>query len=203
MKIIHSYRHQFFTPVFLVSFFGHALAFTAGSGLFSLSPEFAVEQAPSSMEVVISKVEPKVEPKPISEKVFTALESPKKIETVKEIEKPKEVKEAAKPVYIPPTKGAVERKASPYLKNPAPVYPRLARENGWEGLVMLHVFVQSDGRPEQVNIEMSSGRKILDDAAVKAVKKWRFKAAGIGNVSFATWVRIPVRFALVDKNEMN
>jgi protein TonB len=202
MKIRRSYRQQFFTPVFLFSFLGHALVFATGAGLLSLSPEFGVEQAPSSMEVVISKVETKVEPKITSSRVLTTLKSSEKTVPVKEIEKPEEKQKSSKPVYIPPAKGAAQRKASPFLKNPAPIYPQSARENSWEGMVMLHVFVQSDGKPGQVNIEMSSGRKILDDAAVKAVKKWQFKPAGIGNVSFSTWVRIPVRFSLVDKNEI-
>ena len=202
MKIRNSYRQQFFTPVFLFSFLGHALVFATGAGLLSLSPEFAVEQAPSSMEVVISKVETKVEPKITPSQVLTTLKSSEKTVPVKEVEKPKEKQKTSKPVYIPPAKGAAQRKASPYLKNSAPVYPQSARENGWEGMVMLHVFVQRNGKPGQVNIEMSSGRKILDDAAVKAVKQWQFKPAGIGNVSFSTWVRIPVRFTLVDKNEI-
>jgi len=203
MKIHYSYRQQFFTPVFLFSFLGHALVFTAGTGLLSLSPEFGVEQAPSSMEVVISKVETKPAPEVNPARVLTTLGSSERTVAVKKIEKPKEIQKTSKPVYIPPAKGAAERKASPYFKNPAPIYPQLARENGWEGMVMLHVFVQSDGKPGQVNIERSSGRKILDHAAVKAVKKWRFKPAGIGNVSFATWVRIPVRFTLVDKNDID
>jgi protein TonB len=201
MKIRYSYRQQFFTPVFLFSFFGHALVFATGAGLLSLSPEFGVEQAPSSMEVVISKVETKVEPKIPPSQVLTTLKSSEKTASVKEIEKPKEKQKTSKPVYIPPAKGAVQHTASPYLKNPAPVYPQLARENDWEGIVILNVFVQSDGKPGEVNVDKSSGRKILDDAAVKAVKKWQFKPAGIGNMSFSTWVRIPVRFILEDAVE--
>ena len=87
MKIRNSYRQQFFTPVFLFSFLGHALVFATGAGLLSLSPEFAVEQAPSSMEVVISKVETKVEPKITPSQVLTTLKSSEKTVPVKEIEK--------------------------------------------------------------------------------------------------------------------
>lgn len=203
MKVPYSYRHNSFAPVFITSLLGHAFIFATGAGLVSLAPEFGVEQAPSSMEVVLSKTESKKEPRIKPGKVLTAFESSEKTTPVKKREKPEEKKRASKPVYIPPTKGAAQHKASPYLKNPAPVYPELAREKGWEGLVMLHVFVRSDGKPEEVNIERSSGKQILDNAAVKAVKQWRFKPAGIGNMSFSTWVQIPVRFTLVDKHEIS
>jgi protein TonB len=203
MKVPYSYRHQFFAPVLITSFLGHALVFATGAGLLSLNPEYGVEQAPSSMEVVISKVETQKEPEVTPSKVLTTLSSSEKAVPVKKMKKTEEKKKVSKPVHVPPVRGASRHKASPYLKNPAPLYPQLARENGWEGLVMLHVFVQSDGKPGHVNVEKSSGRKILDDAAVKAVKQWQFKPAGIGNVSFSTWVRIPVRFTLVDKNEIS
>ena len=201
MKVPYSYRQQFFAPVFLFSFIGHAVAFATGAGFFSLSPQFGVQQAPSSMEVVISKVEPDVKPKPEnSARVLTALQHSKKKVAVKKVEKPKnEKREFSKPVTIPPQKGALQREANRYLKNPAPVYPQLARERGWEGVVLLSVFVQSDGKPGKVNVEKSSGYKILDDAALKAIRKWQFKPAAIGNISFATWVRIPIRFTLVDE----
>ena len=58
MKVPFSYRQQFFVPVLLFSGIGHAVLFSAGSGLLPRSPEFGVQQAPSSLEVVISKIDP-------------------------------------------------------------------------------------------------------------------------------------------------
>ena len=197
MKIKPSYQHQFFAPVLAISFLAHAAVFATSYGFLSFSPRFGVKQAPSSMEVVISKVE-EPERKPLLfSRVLTTADSPQSV-AVKKEEKPRPEKKQ-KPVYIPPQKGAAERPQNDYLKNPAPIYPELAREMGWEGVTLLRVFVQSNGNPEEIEVENSSGHKILDDAAVKAVKKWKFKPAGIGNVSFSTWVKIPVRFTLVDK----
>lgn len=202
MKIPYSYRQQFFAPVLIFSFIGHAVVFATGAGLFSFSPKFGVEQAPSSMEVVIMKAEPEVKPKPEAT-VLTTSKPSKKTIAVKKMEKPKDEKrKISKPIYAPLQRGASQREANAYLKNPAPLYPQLARESGWEGVVLLSVFVQSDGKPGQVNVEKSSGYQILDDAALKAVRKWQFKPAGIGNVSFSTWVRIPIRFTLVEENEL-
>ncbi len=201
MKIPYSYRQQFFVPILLTSVIGHAVIFVTGSGLLSFSPNFGVEQAPSSMEIVISKIEPEANLEP-TDTVLTTSQPSKKTVVLKKIEKPKEERrQSSKSVTIPPQKGAAQREANPYLKNPAPIYPQWARERGWEGVVLLSVFVQSDGKPGDVNVEQSSGYKILDDAAMKAVKKWQFKPAGIGNVFFSTWVRIPVRFSLVEEND--
>ncbi|OGX06556.1 MAG: hypothetical protein A3G87_07410 [Omnitrophica bacterium RIFCSPLOWO2_12_FULL_50_11] len=200
MKVPYSYRQQFFVPALIASFLGHAVAFATGAGPLSFSPEYGVEQAPLSIEVVISKPAPEKEEKQVPSQILTALQPSKETVPVKKEEKRKEVKpKPSKPLYIPPQRGAVRRTVSPYLKNPAPVYPHRARERGWEGLVKLSVFVRSDGKPEQIEIEKSSGYNILDDAAVHAVKKWKFKPAGIGDVSFSTWVHIPIRFILVEE----
>ena len=61
-----------------------------------------------------------------------------------------------------------------YLKNPAPEYPSLAQRRGWEGTVLLRVHVLASGKPGEIQIQKSSGREALDDAALSAVKRWSF-----------------------------
>lgn len=200
MKTPFSYRHQFFLPVLTLSLLGHGIFFGMGGfGAFSPKPQFGVEQAPSSMEVVIFKEESQSRPERQPEaRVLTSPDAEAKIAAKKEI-KPEEEKKITKPVYIPSQRGALTRNVSPYLKNPAPVYPNLARENGWEGVVVLKVLVQQDGAAGRVEVQKSSGYKILDTSAVDTVQKWKFKPAGIGNMSFASWVRIPIHFKLTDE----
>ena len=101
--------------------------------------------------------------------------------------------------YVPPIKGAETEMKPDYLKNPAPLYPEFARERGWEGLVILKVFVEKNGYPSIVRVDQSSQYKILDDAALKAVRKWQFKPAHAGHLSFSSWIRIPIRFRLIDE----
>jgi TonB family protein len=55
-----------------------------------------------------------------------------------------------------------------------PEYPRIARQSGWEGVVILSVNVTRDGRAESVRIRQSSGYRVLDEKAVEAIRKWRF-----------------------------
>ena len=86
-----------------------------------------------------------------------------------------------------------------YMHNPKPAYPRAARRRGEEGTVMLLVEVLSNGRVGRVDVEKSSGFELLDGAAVKAVRRWRFVPAKKGLTPVSARVRIPVEFNLKEK----
>lgn len=83
-----------------------------------------------------------------------------------------------------------------YLNNPPPKYPAIAQSRGWEGQVMLNVHVLASGRADIINVEQSSGRKTLDDAAIKAVTDWRFVPAKRGQTPIDGWVQVPIDFKL-------
>lgn len=90
-------------------------------------------------------------------------------------------------------------KASPdYGINPKPNYPEAARRARLEGLVTLTVTVSEHGLVEDVKISSSSGASILDNAAVSAVKKWRFRPALISGHPATSTIDIPVRFQLIN-----
>lgn len=97
---------------------------------------------------------------------------------------------------------SVEAPATPplfnaaYLRNPAPVYPPIARRSGDQGTVMLKVLVSPEGTPLRVELDQSSGSKSLDGAALDAVKGWRFVPARRGAQNIEGWVRVPVVFKL-------
>jgi periplasmic protein TonB len=82
--------------------------------------------------------------------------------------------------------------------NPRPEYPRAAREAGWEGTVILRVLVLPDGRAGSVTLQQTSGHSILDEAALSAVKDWRFVPAMDGNFPMQSAVHLPIRFDLKD-----
>lgn len=87
--------------------------------------------------------------------------------------------------------------ASPlYARNAPPPYPRLARERGWAGEVLLRVAVTDGGRVRAVEVERSSGYALLDTAARKAVRRWHFRPSRRGERPVAAVVRVPVRFEL-------
>lgn len=83
-----------------------------------------------------------------------------------------------------------------YLSNPAPEYPDIALDRGWEGAVMLRVKVSTTGSPLEINIKTGSGKKALDDAAVRTVKRWKFSPAMRGSTPIEGWVDVPIQFKL-------
>ena len=87
-----------------------------------------------------------------------------------------------------------------YLNNPGPQYPYASRRKREQGLVKLRVFVSAAGRPEQVEIERSSGFPLLDQAAQDVVKtRWRFAPAKQGDKAIGAWVVVPLEFELKDR----
>ncbi len=94
------------------------------------------------------------------------------------------------PVIEPPSFGAA------YLENPAPDYPRLSRRAGEEGRVILKVLVSSSGATKEVMIEQTSSYDRLDEAALAAVKKWRFIPAKKNNQAISAYVLVPIKFDL-------
>ncbi len=61
------------------------------------------------------------------------------------------------------------------LSKVAPVYPDLARRTNVHGVVKLVVVVAPDGKV--ASTEVVGGNPVLVQAAVEAVRKWRYEAA--------------------------
>jgi protein TonB len=77
-----------------------------------------------------------------------------------------------------------------------PSYPATARRLGVQGTTLLAVYVTAEGRVAEVRVDQSAGHADLDDAAVEAVRRWRFEPARRGTEPVAMWVRLPVEFRL-------
>lgn len=86
--------------------------------------------------------------------------------------------------------------AANYLDNPPPTYPEKARLNKHQGTVLLDVLVEKEGSPKTIAIHTSSGYRSLDQAAVSAVKRWKFEPARRGSKRVEATVTIPVIFKL-------
>lgn len=85
-----------------------------------------------------------------------------------------------------------------YLRNPAPDYPSVSRRMREEGTVYLDVSVTAEGRAGDLRIRKSSGHARLDEAALGAVRQWRFVPARRGAEAVAAQVVVPVVFRLGD-----
>lgn len=113
------------------------------------------------------------------------------------------VPKAAPVVAPPPTvanaspDAAVTRSATPsggYQVRPS--YPSTARRLGIEGTSLLRVYVASDGRVTEIEVDQSAGHPDLDRAAVDAVRRWKFEPGRRGSEAIGMWVRLPVQFVL-------
>jgi protein TonB len=93
--------------------------------------------------------------------------------------------------------GAVLKIARPlYKQNTSPPYPQKARRLGYEGIVMLKVLIDENGRVDNLAVLKSSGYDILDRSALFAVKNWLFEPGTEGGIKKKMWVKIPIRFQL-------
>jgi len=97
---------------------------------------------------------------------------------------------ATEPIFEPPRYNAA------YLSNPPPAYPMAARRRGIEGTALVHAEVSPEGACLRAELKKSSGAEMLDQAAVEAVRKWRFVPAKRGSVAVVAWVEVPITFKL-------
>lgn len=87
-----------------------------------------------------------------------------------------------KSVVALPTAAAVPAEPAPPAasvevvpgENPPPDYPWVARRRGLEGVVAVSVVVDAAGAVTAASVLRTSRHEVLDDAALRAVRLWRF-----------------------------
>ena len=93
---------------------------------------------------------------------------------------------------------AVNHKPRPVAGNPKPHYPLLARNQGIEGRVVINVLVSAQGTVKTISVGQSSGSRLLDNAALQTVKKWRFHPVLHNGKAVPSSETVPVVFKLKD-----
>lgn len=98
---------------------------------------------------------------------------------------------------IPPKVFNIGNGVSPpkVIFSPDPEYSEEARRAKYQGIVVLGMVVDSDGRPYRIRILRSVGYG-LNEKAIEAVKKWRFNPAMKDNAPVAVFVSVEVDFRL-------
>jgi protein TonB len=203
---------------------GHVVALTAAVTLHAAIAAWAVmPSAPSVMQqqvIQISMVAPSSIAQPKQEIATDATPEPivppkpdgmrqQKKQAKKQPQPDKIDKPVEKAAVTPPTTGmqapdATEKVAArtdpvfnaAYLHNPAPAYPDNARRHGVQGKVMLEVNVSPLGSASNVSVAHSSGFAQLDEAALDAVRRWKFVPAKVGSEVVEAKVIVPVEFKL-------
>ncbi|GAA5484237.1 energy transducer TonB [Haloferula sargassicola] len=89
--------------------------------------------------------------------------------------------------------GDLDSPPQPVTKS-QPVYPSRLLSKGIGGKVIVAVTVTADGRVAGAKVRTSSGNRELDDAALKAVRKWKFRPAVSGGRKTQATALVPFNF---------
>ncbi len=88
-----------------------------------------------------------------------------------------------------------ETKPPELINQVAPIYPELARTARVEGVVILNVRTDEDGRVDQVNVANSRDPH-LARAAIEAVKQWRYQPFYSRGIRYPILFTVTIRFQL-------
>ncbi len=72
----------------------------------------------------------------------------------------------------------------------------MSRRFGEQGRVLFDVYILPDGRVGEIKLRRSSGFRYLDEAAMQAVRRWRYVPARRGDEPIPYWYIQPIMFSL-------
>lgn len=91
------------------------------------------------------------------------------------------------------TEASVDEPPKPLQRTP-PAYPERARKKGVTGRVVLSLLIDATGAVQQVRVTESEPPGVFDEAAVSAVRTWRFQPARYEGRAVAIRVTLPLSF---------
>ena len=107
-----------------------------------------------------------------------------------------EVDPSEQPVYV-------DRDIEPRLLNGPEMlrllerlYPRLLKEAGIGGEILMWVWVDEQGKPTRSQINQSSGYPQLDDTALAIVERMEFSPAMLRDKPIGVWIGQPISFSV-------
>ena len=104
------------------------------------------------------------------------------------------------PPAPPPVRRQEPLRPGGVIKYPAkvhhvpPVYPRIAQDARVSGVVILEAIIGVDGRVQDLRVLRS--KPLLDQAAIDAVRQWRFTPTLLNGVPVPVILTVTVNFAL-------
>ena len=76
------------------------------------------------------------------------------------------------------------------------VYPEIAREAGIEGKVVIRAFIDKNGNVQECEVDQGIPNTGLNEAAINAIKRTKFKPAMQRDRKVGVWISIPLFFRL-------
>ena len=79
--------------------------------------------------------------------------------------------------------------------SPDPKYPKKERKARHSGTVVLDLVIDADGLPRDIKVDVPLSPE-FDEAALDAVKKWKFSPASRDGKPIATEIKVEVNYRL-------
>ncbi|MDH5911378.1 energy transducer TonB [Vibrio splendidus] len=151
-----------------------------------------IQKKPKTEKKVVKKERPEPEPKskptPQPEKLADKKVDKNMDESANQPQAVNQGVSNQEPVLV--TKPSFSSRPTP------PNYPRQARRRGVEGVATYEVWLDAEGKQIKQALVNSSGALMLDNAALDAIKQWKFSPHTVNGRAIAHRLQIPVRFRL-------
>lgn len=82
------------------------------------------------------------------------------------------------------------------VKKVAPVYPAAMKAMGMEAVVTLNVTISKEGVPTAINVESTNVDHDFTNAAMEAVREWRYKPTLLNGEPVEVITSVTVNFTL-------
>jgi protein TonB len=111
---------------------------------------------------------------------------------------PPTIETITKPPDSPPPRIGGQVEPAQLLKQVVPVYPSMARSARVQGVVTVDAIIQPSGK--LTDMKVVDGHPLLIDAALEALRQWRYRPAKLNGLAVESPVHINVVFRLVYPN---
>lgn len=170
-------------------------------------PELIPEPEPAPIVEPLPKPKPKVQPKKVEKKVekLRPPQTPVKssaVTTTKTDVKAQNIKPFGIPTGKPntaPAGGSVNQApvritTVNYVVKPKPVMPRSSQMRGEKGLVIIRVLIATNGSVKSASIQQGTPYDALNQEALRAVQRARFRPYAENGVPRESMADIPINF---------
>jgi TonB family protein len=86
------------------------------------------------------------------------------------------------------------------IKSFPPQFPRQAKRDKLQGVVVLKFTVTKNGEVTEISVNESMPKNVFDESAIKALKKYKFKPATENGEPVDCILRLPIVFSLDNSN---
>lgn len=145
----------------------------------------------------------KITPKKTAQKITTVIPQKTQPDVLNRIEPAAAAQQVQQPIAQAVVQTRPVQKSIPVVSDKSlkgrrvqPKYPDRALRMKQEGVVWVRVLISETGSRKDIKLHKPSKYALLNQAAIKAVKKWTFSPNVVSGQATQSWVEIPVEFKI-------